>query len=136
MLLVLVLLLLGCTEEKANDGDWNLSPTFNVDNLTLHGTEGKFGVIKVNGESNEPEFPAKQGRLYAVYFLDSLEELNGKKYKMTATHKETGESVKLHEKNIEMEQNAAKFGFDKLGLWKIDVTIDEKPYTSFVVEAK
>ncbi|EPD52116.1 hypothetical protein HMPREF1210_01469 [Paenisporosarcina sp. HGH0030] len=92
-MLVLVLLLLGCTEEKDNDGDWNLSPAFNVDNLTLHGTEGEFGVIKVNGESNELEFPAKQGRLYAVYFLNSLEELNGKKYKMTATHKENGESV-------------------------------------------
>ena len=135
-MLVLVSLLLGCTEEKANDGYWNLTPTFNVDNLTLHGTEGKFGVFKVNGESNEPEFPAKQGRLYAVYFLDSPEELNGKKYKMTATHKETDETVKLHEKNIEKEQNGAKFGFDKPGVWKIDVTIDEKPYTNFVVEAK
>ncbi|WP_156316802.1 hypothetical protein [Bacillus sp. FJAT-22090] len=133
-MLVLVLLLLGCTEE--NDGDWYLSPTFDVDNLTLHGTEGKFGIIKVNGESNEPEFPVTQGRLYEVYFLDSSEEFNGKKYKMTATHQETGETVKLHEKNIEKEQNAAKFGFDKLGLWKIDITIDEKNYTSFVVEAK
>ncbi|TQR15505.1 hypothetical protein [Psychrobacillus vulpis] len=133
-MLVLVFLLLGCTKE--NDGDWNLSPTFDVDNLTLHGTEGKFGIIKVNGESNEPEFPVTQGRLYEVYFLDSSEELNGKKYKMMATHQETGETVKLHEKNIEKEQNAAKFGFDKLGLWKIDITIDEKNYTSFVVEAK
>ena len=136
-MLVLVLLLLGCTEEKANDGDWNLSPTFNVDNLTLHGTEGKFGIIKVNGESNEPEFPiVNQGRLYKVYFLDSTKDFNGKKYKMIATHKDAGDAVELYEWNIDNKQSGAKFGLDKTGLWKFDVIIDEKPYTSFVVEAK
>jgi len=137
LLLALVLLLFGCTEDKnANDRDWKLSPAFNVDNLSLSGTEGKFGIIKANGESDEPEFPVGEGRKYHVYFLDSAKDFNGKKYKMNATHKDTGDAVKLYEWNIENKQSGAKFVLDKTGLWKIDVTIDEKPYTSFVVEAK
>jgi len=137
-LLVLVLLLSGCTEDKkAYDRDWALSPTFNVDNLTLHGTEGKFGIMKTNGENDESEFPiVNQGRLYKVYFLDSTKDFDGKKYKMIATHKDTGDAVELYEWNIENKESGAKFGLDKTGLWKIDVTVDEKSYTSFVVEAK
>lgn len=132
-MVVLVLLLSGCTEDK----EWTLSPTFNADNLTLHGTEGKFGIKKTNGESDESEFPVvNQGRLYNVYFLDSAKDFNGKKYKMIATHKDTEDAVELYEWNIENNQSGAKFGLDKTGFWKIDVTIDEKSYTSFVVEAK
>ncbi|MDX1806348.1 MAG: hypothetical protein R3267_04945 [Paenisporosarcina sp.] len=132
-MVVLVLLLSGCTEDK----EWTLSPTFNVDNLTLYGTEGKFGIKKTNGESDESEFPVvNQGRLYNVYFLDSAKDFNGKKYKMIATHKDTEDAVELYEWNIENNQSGAKFGLDKTGLWKIDVTIDEKSYTSFVIEAK
>ena len=128
-----MLLLSGCTEDK----EWTLSPTFNVDNLTLYGTEGKFGIKKTNGESDESEFPVvNQGRLYNVYFLDSAKDFNGKKYKMIATHKDTEDAVELYEWNIENNQSGAKFGLDKTGLWKIDVTIDEKSYTSFVIEAK
>jgi len=138
LLLALVLLLFGCTEDKkANDRDWKLSPTFNVDNLTLHGTEGKFGIIKANGESVEPEFPVGEGRKYHVYFLDSAKDFNEKKYKLMATHKDTGETVELYELVIEDKQSGAKFFLDKTGLWKIDVvSVDDEQYTSFIVEAK
>jgi hypothetical protein len=137
-LIVLFLLLSGCTEDKkANDTDWTLSPTFTVDNFLLYGTEGKFGITKTNGEGDEPEFPVvNQGRLYMVFFLDSTKDFNGKKFKMIATHKDTGDAVELYEWDIENEQSGVKFGLDKTGLWKIDVTVDEKSYTSFVIEAK
>jgi hypothetical protein len=135
-LLVFVgLLLSGCVEDKTVN--WEPSPTFIADNMTFHGTEEKFGIIKANGEGFEPEFPVVgQGRLYHVYFLDSAKDFNGKKYKMMATHKDTGETVKLYEWDIENKQSGAKFGLDKTGLWKIDVSVDDEQYTSFIVEAK
>lgn len=129
------ILLSGCVvHETAN---WEPNPTFIVDNMTSHGTNGKFGIMKANGESDEPEFPViGQGRLYLVKFLDDSKDFNGKKYKMMATHKDTGETVRLYEWNIENNQSGAKFGLDKVGLWRIDVSVDEEQYTSFIVEAK
>ncbi len=130
---IVCLILSGCSED--GKADWKTSPTFTKDKMTLHGLEGKFGIIKVNGESDEPEFPAgDQGRLYQLYFLEK--DFNGKNYKMTATHKDTGETVKLYEWAIENKQSGAKFGLDKEGLWKISVVVDEKPYIDFVIEAE
>ncbi|WP_107927088.1 hypothetical protein [Lysinibacillus parviboronicapiens] len=42
----------GCLEDVK--ADWKTSPTFTKDNMILHGLEGKFGILKVNGESDEP----------------------------------------------------------------------------------
>lgn len=104
------------------------------ENRTFHGIEGKYGLIKQNGEADEPMFPVGQGRLYGVYFLE--DDFDGARYKMTATHKDTGETVELYEWDIGNKQSGAKFGFDEAGIWKIKVTVDDKPYTDFVVEAK
>ena len=134
-LMILVgILLTGCADKDTSN--WKLSPTFTYENMTLHGTEGKFGIIKVNGESDEPEFPVDEGRLYHVYFLESAEDFSGKRYKMVATHEEIGETVELYEWEIENKQSGAKFVLDKEGLWKIDISVDDEPYTSFIVEAK
>ncbi|MDM5233441.1 hypothetical protein [Lysinibacillus pakistanensis] len=130
---IMCLILSGCSEDIKTD--WEKSPTFTKDNMILHGLEEKFGIIKVNGESDEPEFPVgDEGRLYQVYFLEK--DFIGKNFKMTATHKDTGETVKLYEWAIENKQSEAKFGFDKKGLWKISVLVDEKPYTDFIIEAE
>jgi hypothetical protein len=125
----------GLTEDQPVSS-WELSPTFTYENMTLHGTEGRFGIMKVNGESDEPEFPVSEGRLYHVYFLDSDEDFNGKRYKMEATHKDTGETVQLYEWDIDSKQSGAKFVLEKEELWKIDVSVGDEPYTSFIVEAK
>jgi hypothetical protein len=68
--------------------------------------------------------------------LESSEEFNGKGYKMVATHKDICETVELYEWEIDNKQSGAKFVLDKEGLWKIDVSVDDEPYTSFIVEAK
>ncbi|WP_397538533.1 hypothetical protein [Rummeliibacillus pycnus] len=137
ILYTLNLLLFGCsTEDKTS---WTVSPTFKYDHKTMYGTEGTFGIVKANGEKNEPEFPTKQGRLYDIYFLDSskgVHENDGKKYKMTATHQDSTETVTLYEWDIWSNKSGAKFGFDKEGLWKIDVTIDDKPITNFIIKAE
>lgn len=129
------LLLEGCSED--NTKDWKLTPAFISDGMDLHGTKGEFGIRKANGEVVEPEFPViDQGRLYQLYFLDSTKDFNGKTYKMLATHKDSEETIELYENTIENNQSGAKFGLDKTGLWKIDILVDNKLYTSFVIEAK
>lgn len=124
-----VIFLVGCTDNKEVKG-WEASPTFTKDNQVLYGTEGKFGIINVNG-AEQPVFPANQGRLYRIYFLKDMKEHS--KYKITATHQETGNTEELIETEI-AEETEAKLGFGKAGLWKIDVTVDGEPYTDFVVE--
>lgn len=129
------LLLVGCSED--NTKDWKLTPAFISDGMDLHGTKGEFGIRKANGEVVEPEFPViDQGRLYQLYFLDSTKDFNGKTYKMLATHKDSEETIELYEDSIENNQSGAKFGLDKTGMWKIDILVDNKLYTSFVIEAK
>lgn len=134
LLMLVGILLIGCTDEKGSN--WVVSPAFTVDNKTFHGVEGKFGLIKANGEEDEPVFPAGQGRLYDLYFLESDDHFEGSRYKVTATHKDTGKSLELTEWDIGSGQSGAKFGFEESGIWKIEVAVDDKPYTSFVVEAK
>ena len=103
LLILAVILLTGCAENDTTN--WDLSPTFTYDNLTLYGTEGKFGMIKVNGENGEPEFPVNKGRQYNVYFFENTEDFNGKRYKMDATHKDTDETAELYEWEIENKQS-------------------------------
>lgn len=135
LLMLVGILLSGCAGKDAPN--WEVSPVFTDDNnKTFHGVEGKFGLIKANGEPDEPEFSAGQGRLYDVYFLESATDFVGERYKMTATHKESGKTVELYEWDIINGQSGAKFGFDESGVWKIDVAVDDKPYTSFVIEVK
>ncbi|MBH0175702.1 hypothetical protein IHV09_19195 [Fictibacillus sp. 23RED33] len=134
ILIVLFGILSGCSEREESV-TWNVSESFTQENLTLYGTKGKFGIIKVNGEANEPEFPVGQGRHYAVYFFDKSKEINGKKYKLSAIHKDSKEAIQLYEWDIENNKSGAKFFLDKEGLWKLNVSIDDEPYTSFIIEA-
>jgi hypothetical protein len=127
-------ILSGCSEDEKST-TWKTSESFTKDNLTLYGTKGEFGINKVNGEANEPEFPVGQGRKYDVYFFDISKEINGKKYKLSAIHKDSKEAIQLYEWDIENNKSGAKFFLDKEGLWKIIVSIDEEQYTSFIIEA-
>ncbi|EDL66405.1 hypothetical protein [Bacillus sp. SG-1] len=135
-LLVLILFSLSACSSNNEEIVWQESEPFIKDNLTLYGTEGEFGITKVNGEEDEPAFPVGQGRHYYVYLLDDSADFNGKKYTMTATHKETDETVQLYEWGIDNNQSGAKFALDKEGLWKIDVSVDDEHLTSFVVRAE
>lgn len=130
---LLVIVLTGCASNatKQEEANWQVSPTFTKDNQVLYGTEGKFGMINMNGES-DPVFPAEEGRLYRAYFLEDVEGYS--KYQITATHEKSGKTEKLLDMDI-AEVSEFKFGFNEAGRWKMDVTIDGEPYTDFVVEA-
>lgn len=134
-LLILVLFILSaCT--NSDEPYWGLSATFTKDGKTLFGTEDQFGMTKLNGETDEPEFPVGKGRHYKLYFFDNSKDLTGKKYKMIATHKDSSKTMELYHQEIMGMQSEAKFVLDQKGLWKIDILIDDEEYTSFVVEAK
>jgi len=40
------------------------------------------------------------------------------------------------ELTIKDNQSGAKFVLKKAGLWKIDISVDKKPFTSFIIRAK
>lgn len=129
-MLLTVLFLTGCVDNNKTS-EWQLSPTFTKDSQVLHGTEGKFGMININGPDH-PVFPAGQGRLYRMYFLEDLQEHST--FKITATHQDSENPEQLVETNIG-DETEAKFGFDEAGLWKIEVFVDGDSYTDFIVEA-
>jgi hypothetical protein len=123
----------GCREE--NDETAMLGAE-SIEKEPMHGTEGKFEIVKVNGTSDEPSFPVGEGRHYLVCFLDDSIDFNGKKYRMTATHVETDETIELYEAGIDGNRSGAKFVLGKAGMWKVDVFIDEERLTSFEIEAE
>ncbi|KAA0566746.1 hypothetical protein F0342_01465 [Bacillus sp. CH30_1T] len=129
------MMLSGCSVDK-DETTWKESETFQHENVTLYGTEGVFGMTKVNGEADEPAFPVGEGRHYDVYFLKDSIDVNGKKYRMLATHKETDETIQLYEWGIDNNRSGAKFALGREGIWKIDVFVDEKELTSFDVKVE
>lgn len=133
------LIIFGCVEEEQEQVIWSKTPTFINEGMQLYGTDGAFGMIRMNGKENEPDFPVGQGRLYDVYFLDTSQDLqanDGKKYKMTAIHQDTNETINLYEWDIWNNKSGAKFGLDKEGLWNITVTINDAPIADFVIQAE
>ncbi|MFG6119744.1 MULTISPECIES: hypothetical protein [Thalassobacillus] len=145
--ILMLLILIACTSEAEEPQEvWSQDETFQVDERTFYGKEGKFAIVKENGNENEPAFPAgPQGRHYSVYFWGESDELIGKTYTLTATHEEADESVTLYEWRIsgnnssEVSADAssgAKFGLDKAGLWLMEVTVEGEEFASFIIEAK
>lgn len=140
----LLLIITGCGTEKADTDakEWSVSPAFKAGARTLYGNEGKFGILRENGEGNNL-FNVGLGRLYGLYFWGNPEQLKGK-YKLVGIHKETNEKVQLYEWDIQKGQNPAqsdafsggKFGLNQPGLWRLDVYIGDKFFDSIVVEVK
>lgn len=134
LLICIGAMLSGCRGE--NKTSWVVTPTFTKAHLTYYGTNEKFGIIKVNGDSEEATFPVNQGRHYQLFFLDRSQDFNGKTYRMMATHEKSNKAIKLYESAIKDNQSGAKFVLKKAGLWKIDISVDKKPFTSFIIRAK
>ncbi|MEI3605310.1 hypothetical protein SPD48_06355 [Pseudogracilibacillus sp. SE30717A] len=125
-----MIIITGCAEKEEH---WRKSPLISFNDVVYYGTDQIFGMTKMNGDMNEPDFQKGQARLYHITFFDHTEENVGKTYKLTAFHEETGKTVDLSQDEIQGE-NAAKVKFDKSGFWKIEVFIDEELYTSFIVD--
>ncbi|WP_404427019.1 hypothetical protein LG296_12835 [Ureibacillus chungkukjangi] len=135
MCIVCVLFLVGCKADDTDEDSWKESPTFYIDDKKMYGVKGEIGLERLNGEENEPDFPATQGRLYNIHFFDASKEFYGEQAVITATHQNTGKTIELYNL-ITSSIASAKFGFEDEGLWKISVSINEEPYTSFIIRAE
>ncbi|MDF2668202.1 MAG: hypothetical protein K0R67_508 [Paenibacillus sp.] len=119
---------------------WKVSPTFVAGKLTLIGNEGKFGIIKMNNPRTDL-FRSGRGGLYYLYFWGKADDISGK-YRLTATHKNSGQTVQLYEWPIvkgandagAVGQSGGRFGLNETGLWKLSVTVNEKPFDQIIVD--
>jgi hypothetical protein len=126
---------------QANKPDlWKVTPAFQAGKLTLYGHEGKFGMVKMNNP-NDALFRASRGGLYYLYFWGREADIAGK-YKMTATHKDSGQTVQLYEWPLTkgnndagaVAQSGGRFGLSQPGLWKLDITLNGKPFDKVIVD--
>lgn len=131
--ILMLFIVAGCKEQKQKK-EWVESPTFTEDSQMFYGVQGKIGIVRENGGGNEPDFPAQQGRLYTIYYWG--DEQNGQVVQMIMTHEETGKIVEITDFETWNNKIGVKIGFEHEGLWKINVTVDEKPYTEFIIRAK
>lgn len=136
LLLIVASLLSGCTESQTKRETEEQSSLFKMNGELLYGEKGKFGIRKLNGENDEPEFPAGKGRHYHIQFLEQSEQLEGKTYYLSALHQETGQKNDLYEVVIENGQSGAKLVFDQSGAWEVQVAVDGEPYAQFTIQAE
>lgn len=135
LFIVCLLFLVGCKADNTDEGSWEESPTFYFDDKKMYGVEGKIGLERVNGEENETDFPATQGRLYNIHFFDDAKELYGEEAEITAIHQDTGKTIELYN-IITSSMVSTKIGFEDEGLWRFTVSINDEIYTSFVIRSE
>ncbi|MGM9987916.1 MAG: hypothetical protein ACI35O_11905 [Bacillaceae bacterium] len=115
---------------------WSVSPTFSVNEKVAYGKEGVFAITRVNGEDDAPDFPADEGRLYSLYFLDDDENIVGKDVEISAISKEDDTTTVIWEGKIDGKTTGAKLAVGKEGIYKIVVKVNKEEYTNFIVEVK
>ncbi|WP_127586878.1 hypothetical protein [Paenibacillus koleovorans] len=119
---------------------WRVAPTFDAGKITLHGHEGRFGLIKMNNPGDDL-FRAGRGGLYYLYFWGDPEEITGK-YKLSATHRDSGQTVQLYEWPIVKGPNDAgatgqsggRFGLALSGMWKLEISVNGKVFDKMIVD--
>ena len=130
--IILMLTLSACSSQESLE--WEVTPAFTYEDLLLYGEEGAFGIQKVNGTADEHPFLVNQGRHYKLYFLSP--QFEGTHYKLIATHESDEKSVLLYESTVSGIESGGKWGFDKSGLWKLEVWVDGETFAAFIIEAK
>jgi hypothetical protein len=142
IVITVIIMLAGCTTQNNtnNEAEWELSGTFKVGDMTLHGKEGRLG-FHPKGNSD-----ITKGGHFFIYFWGKEEEL-ANTYRLVGVHKETGTRVSLYpdwpvsrSPNVEGPdaQSGAKFAMDedgnKKGKWRLEIYMGDKYFDSIVVE--
>jgi hypothetical protein len=117
---------------------------FMVNGIQMLGHEGKFGIRKMNRTQDQAFLISKAGYHVEIYFWGDKGLFNTK-YKLTATKKDTNKTIALYEWPITLgsssevgadAQSGAKFGIDEPGLWRLDVSVNDIPFDSVIVDVK
>lgn len=126
---------------------WQISPTFDlldrdgsiVYKNRVRGIKGKIGFLDTEFIAKDP----RAGSKMFWYVWGDQDKLLNKELKATATHEGTGEKFAVNETELQgpiygVDASALTSfkPFPKKGLWKIEVSIEGKPYGSIVVNVK
>ncbi|MGD6874246.1 hypothetical protein ACQCU1_18955 [Sutcliffiella horikoshii] len=143
--LLLVVVLLGCSEQTSNEVKWEESATLvleftteelqNMEQVFRMGDNGKLGF----GEYGP--FIANQGQKYMWHFWGDEDTLT-QPFKVLATSKETGEEitvVQLSAQNIAPNNGAdhhlpSSMMLTSPGLWSLEAYFGEKLFGTVVVD--
>jgi hypothetical protein len=124
--------------------EWEPTGFFMVNGIQMLGHEGKFGIRKMNRTEDQTFLISKAGYHVEIYFWGDKGLFNAK-YKLTATKKDTNKTIALYEWPITLgsssevgadAQSGAKFGIDEPGLWRLDVSVNDIPFDSVIVDVK
>ncbi|PLR77941.1 hypothetical protein CU633_07905 [Bacillus sp. V3-13] len=139
-----LMLLTACKEQKvAEIQNYELTPTFSVENNTLRGIPDKIGFLNLDFKANE---------LHKVlwHLWGSPDVITGT-FRVEGTHIETNEKTKvlLNGSRLktweladgysqgELGANKTKpsyVQFDKPGNWKLEVVINERKFAELIIE--
>lgn len=140
--LLLVLLLTACAGDQSQN--WQLSPTFDVvvkkddgSQITypMRGQEGRLGFI-------DSPFIAGKGNKYMWHLWAPAEQFTiTSRLKVTAVSKESKERLVILDSALGGANNGATAHAPSLmslpspGLWRLEVSVDDRPFGEIVVEA-
>ena len=119
------------SQQKEN---WQVSPTFSADGVTMRGLEGRLAIADMSIQSG------KQSKV-TWYFWGNPEEVTGK-IAVIGNNQETQTSVTLMDKVYMIPSQPAhgaqnhwdmELFFPSAGTWKLDVFIDQQVFDSIVV---
>ncbi|MGV3463993.1 MAG: hypothetical protein ACO1OT_01705 [Heyndrickxia sp.] len=126
---------------------WQVSPTFDlldrdgsiVYKNRVRGIKGKIGLLDAEFIAKDP----RAGSKMFWYAWGNPDKLINKELTATAIHEETGEKFVVNETELQGPIYGADASaltsfkpFPKKGLWKLDVSVDGRPYGSIVVNVK
>ncbi|GKU76119.1 DUF4871 domain-containing protein [Paenibacillus sp. L3-i20] len=138
-LIVTLLFIVGCENAQKNDVvEWTISPLFESGSYSMIGEEGKVGFIY--DDSEVLRFYPEKIQKYMWHFWGDSKELEGS-LKITATSKDSGEVIIVHEGAVSNPLNGAdghtpsNLSLPTSGLWRFDIQIAGKHFGSIVVKA-
>lgn len=162
--LLLMTVLVGCTEETSSKDKWDVSPTFEVPvnfgdgsqgEYIFIGEEEKLGILLGSGKEGEAEAQpiiAEQGNKYMWRFVGEKEQYGklkvvgknekGEEHKILVNNAGTSSSEKVWEypevmispNDVDGSLVPSFLEFPTPGLWKLIVYIDNQPFGEFVVD--
>ncbi|MBS4174722.1 hypothetical protein [Bacillus sp. FJAT-49736] len=135
------------TTKPLQTEQWKVSPTFDlldrdgslVYKNRVRGIKGKIGFLDTEFIAKDP----RAGSKMFWYVWGDYDKLANKTLKATAIHEGTGEKFVVNETELQGPIYGADAStltsfkpFPKKGLWKMNISIDGKPYGSIVVNVK
>jgi hypothetical protein len=147
LLLIYIGVTMACSQDvRMDELGLELSPTFTVDYVDKQGQDQKFTFRGIENKIGITDAPLIIGVSQKViwHFWDDAEQVVGKTLKVEGTSEESGERLILLESDrLTLAPNLGAttslpsgIQLNELGLWKLDIYLDNAYYDSLIVEGK